>query len=81
MGWNQLQQRRPSPLLTAIPEGDYAYFVHSFHAPLQDEAVATSDYGGAFAAVVSRGNFHGVQFHPERSAVAGARLLANFLGL
>ena len=81
MGWNQVDVLRPSPLLAGLSSGDYAYFVHSYALPLGAEAVAATDYGGAFAAVVSHGNFHGVQWHPERSAATGARLLANFLSL
>ena len=81
MGWNQIEACRASPLLAGIGDGDYAYFVHSYALPIGAETVATTDYGGSFAAVVSRGNFHGVQWHPERSAGTGARLLANFLAL
>jgi len=79
MGWNQLEALRPSPLLAGIDAGEYGYFVHSYALPVG--TVATTAYGGAFAAIVSRGNFHGVQWHPERSAATGARLLANFLAL
>ncbi len=81
MGWNQLRLTAASPLLDGIADGEYLYFVHSYAAPLLDCTVAACDYGGEFSAVVSRGNFHGMQFHPERSAAAGARMLANFLGL
>ena len=81
MGWNQLTPVRPSPLLAGIHPGDYAYFVHSYALPPGPDTVATCDYGGPFTAIVSRGNFHGAQFHPERSAGTGARLLANFLAL
>jgi glutamine amidotransferase len=81
MGWNQLRRTADSPLLTGIADGEYLYFVHGYALPLLDCTVATCDYGGEFSAVVSHGNFHGVQFHPERSATAGARLLANFLEL
>lgn len=81
MGWNQLEPVRPSPLLAGIAAGDYAYFVHSYALPPGPDTVATCDYGGPFTAVVSRGNFHGTQFHPERSAQTGARLLANFIAL
>lgn len=81
MGWNQLEPVRPSPLLQGITRGAYAYFVHSYALPLGPDTVATCEYGSVFTAVVSRGNFHGVQFHPERSAATGARLLANFLTL
>jgi len=81
MGWNQLEPVNPSPLLAGIEAGEYAYFVHSYALPVGPDTVATCDYGAPFSAVVSRGNFHGTQFHPERSAAAGARLLANFLAL
>ncbi len=81
MGWNQLEGLAPHPLLSGIAAGDYAYFVHSYALPVTADTVARCDYGGAFSAVVSRGNFHGAQFHPERSAGVGARLLANFLAL
>ncbi len=57
------------------------YFVHGFAAAPDADVLATCDYGGEFAAVVQRGNFFGTQFHPERSAGAGRRLLANFLAL
>lgn len=81
MGWNALDFPRASPLFDGIDEGAYVYFVHSFALPVTGETIATSDHGGAFAAAASRGNFHAVQFHPERSAAVGARLLENFLGL
>jgi len=81
MGWNQLVPHGQSPLLSGIAAGEYAYFVHSYALPVSADTVATCDYGRPFTAVVSRGNFHGAQFHPERSAAAGARLLANFLTL
>jgi imidazole glycerol-phosphate synthase subunit HisH len=81
MGWNQLEALRPSPLLAGINAGEYAYFVHSYALPPGPDTIATCDYGGPFTAVASRGNFHGAQFHPERSAATGARLLANFVAL
>jgi imidazole glycerol-phosphate synthase subunit HisH len=81
MGWNSLEILREAPLLTGIPAGEYAYFVHSYALPVGADTLATTAYGTAFAAVVQRGNFHGAQFHPERSARAGARLLQNFLEL
>jgi glutamine amidotransferase len=81
MGWNQLESLGPEPLLAGIGAGDYAYFVHSYALPPGPDTVATCDYGGPFTAVVRRGNFYGAQFHPERSAATGSRLLANFLGL
>ncbi|HEY8538166.1 MAG TPA: imidazole glycerol phosphate synthase subunit HisH [Steroidobacteraceae bacterium] len=81
MGWNQLELHRDSPLLKDIKSGDYVYFVHSYAAPASDFALATTEYGERFAAIVQRGNVFGVQFHPERSAKVGAQLLKNFLEL
>lgn len=79
MGWNQLAQIRPDPLLEGVSSFDYVYFVHSFAVPLGAYSVASTGYGGDFTAVARRDNFCGTQFHPERSSVVGARILANFL--
>jgi glutamine amidotransferase len=81
MGWNRLEPTRGSPLLAGIAPGEYAYFVHSYALPPSEDSVALCDYGAPFTAIASRGNFHGAQCHPERSAATGARLLANFLAL
>jgi imidazole glycerol-phosphate synthase subunit HisH len=81
MGWNQLEPLHDDPLFAGIARGDYVYFVHSFAAPVGPDTLATSDYGGPFTAAVRRDNFRGVQFHPERSAGTGARLIANFIAL
>lgn len=81
MGWNQLETRREDPLLAGLGPDDYLYFVHSFAAPVTACTLAACDYGAALCAVVRQGNFRGVQFHPERSSRAGARLLKNFLEL
>jgi len=81
MGWNSLQIQRASRLLAGIDAGTFAYFVHSYAAPVGDYTLASCDYGGAFSAVVQRSNFYGAQFHPERSAAVGARLLENFIEL
>lgn len=81
MGWNELDIRRDSPLLAGVPSGSYAYFVHSYAAPVGEHTLATSDYGGAFSCVVEQGNFFGTQFHPERSSTVGAAILANFLAI
>ena len=81
MGWNTLVAQRQHPLLMGLDAGDQAYFVHSYAVPVGDYSLATTDYGGAFSAVIARDNFHGMQFHPERSAAVGAKLLQNFLEL
>jgi glutamine amidotransferase len=81
MGWNTLITLRDDPLLDGITSTDYVYFVHSYAAPVSDVTLARTDYGAQVSAAVRRGNFWGAQFHPERSAETGARLLANFLRL
>ena len=79
MGWNRLKPRGDSPLLDGIPDGAQVYFVHGYAAPVDANTIASSDHGETFAAVVQRGKVAGAQFHPERSAAFGARLLANFI--
>lgn len=79
MGWNRLRRRVQHSLLDGLGEDDWAYFVHSYAVPIGDFTLASAEYGGAFSAVIARDNFHGMQFHPERSAAVGARLLRNFL--
>ena len=78
MGWNAIGNLRPDPL-TASLDGMWFYFVHSFAAPLGGWTLSSSVHGEPFSAVVRRGNFCGAQFHPERSAGPGARLLRNFM--
>ena len=79
MGWNQLEVVQSSPLLTDIAPGEHVYFVHSYSAPVSELTLARTAYGEPFSAVVRRRNVYGAQFHPERSAHAGALLLRNFL--
>jgi glutamine amidotransferase len=79
MGWNQLVQTKPDPLLDGISGLDYVYFVHGFAVPVGEHTVASVDYGGNLTAVARLRNFCGTQFHPERSGTVGARILSNFL--
>ncbi|MBD8871665.1 imidazole glycerol phosphate synthase subunit HisH [Rhodanobacter sp. DHB23] len=81
MGWNGLAPQREHPLLRGLSDGEQAYFVHSYAVPTNEWTLASTNYGEPFSAVVARGNFHGMQFHPERSAAVGAKLLKNFLEL
>jgi glutamine amidotransferase len=81
MGWNTLAVERPSALLEGIRQGEYAYFVHSYALNLSSATIASCSYGDPFSACVQWRNFYGAQFHPERSAKVGARLLQNFLRL
>src|SRR5947207_790441 len=81
MGWNELLPRAAHPILAGLPAGAHAYFVHSYHFRPTDPAdcLAETDYGGPLAAAVGRDNLFGTQFHPEKSQMAGLRLIANFL--
>ncbi len=79
MGWNVLRPLRASPLLEGLDGSASAYFVHSYAAPITPATVAATDHGGLFTAVVHDGLRCGAQFHPERSAGTGARILHNFL--
>ncbi|MCG8425624.1 MAG: imidazole glycerol phosphate synthase subunit HisH [Proteobacteria bacterium] len=80
MGWNAISPRSGDEVLFAgIAEHSHFYFVHSYAAPMGDWVCATVDHGNALPAAVRRGNFYGCQFHPERSALAGAEVLKNFL--
>ncbi|MDH3419816.1 MAG: imidazole glycerol phosphate synthase subunit HisH [Gammaproteobacteria bacterium] len=81
MGWNELQLRAPSALLNGVADGAYAYFIHSYALPVDSYTCAVTEYGIPFSSVVQRDNFFGTQFHPERSAKVGERILANFLTL
>jgi len=81
MGWNRLDVAHPHVLFEGIHAGSYAYFVHSYAAPLTERTTARCAHGRVFSAAVSRGCFHGVQFHPERSGPVGARLFENFLAM
>lgn len=78
MGWNQLDWVADDPLAKGLDGSEWFYFVHGFAAPTE-HAVATSQHGQPIAAVVRHRNFAACQFHPEKSAGAGARLLRNFL--
>lgn len=79
MGWNTLENLADDPLLHGIKTGDYAYFVHSFAAPISERTLASTTYGQKFSAIIKQDNIYGCQFHPERSAQTGAKILANFL--
>ena len=82
MGWNTLDLVRPQrqhPLLARIDDGEAVYFVHGYALPVQAATLAAATHGRSFSAIVAWDNFAGMQFHPERSAAVGARLLASFL--
>jgi len=81
MGWNELLDLAPHPLLAGIAAHDHAYFVHSFQLVTASPAtlLARTEYGGPLTAMVGRDNMAGTQFHPEKSQATGLRLIGNFL--
>ncbi len=81
MGWNHAQIERDDPLLAGLQEEPWFYFVHSYYAPVGPATLASCQHGVPFSAMVQQDNFRGAQFHPERSAEHGARILKNFLEL
>ncbi len=72
--------RTPACCAASTP-GAFVYYTHSWRAPVSADTAATTSYGGAFTAAVERGNVMGVQFHPEKSAAVGLRVLENFINL
>jgi glutamine amidotransferase len=82
MGWNQIKQTKDCPILEGVDGKDF-YFVHSYHAVLDDESnlSAVVDYGIDLTASVSKDNVFATQFHPEKSGVPGLKILKNFVSL
>ncbi|MDA0378741.1 MAG: imidazole glycerol phosphate synthase subunit HisH, partial [Bacteroidetes bacterium] len=80
IGWNTVHHNG-SPLFAGIAQDAHFYFVHSFYAEPAKDEIATTEYIVPFASALRRDNFHAVQFHPEKSADVGSRLLQNFLSL
>lgn len=81
MGWNRLIWVKESPLAQGLTEQDYVYFVHSYALLTTENALARCQYSQDFTAIVQHNNIYGMQFHPEKSAATGLRLLNNFLQL
>jgi imidazole glycerol-phosphate synthase subunit HisH len=80
MGWNQISPGL-HPLFAGIAPGSHVYFVHGYRAAPGDFTLAQCRYGEDFSTAIGKDNFMGVQFHPEKSAALGARILANFLAM
>lgn len=80
IGWNQIENLK-SPLFEGIKEKEFMYLVHSYYVPINNDAIATTEYGIKYASALQKNNFYGVQFHPEKSSKAGERILENFLEL
>lgn len=80
MGWNNLQNiSKEHFLFNGIIESEFVYFVHGFYAEINSYTLATNDYIDDFAAMVSKDNFYGIQFHPEKSGIVGMKILHNFI--
>lgn len=80
MGWNEIRELK-TPLFSEVEENERVYFVHSYYVPVGDYTIATCDYQREFSAAIQKDNFWGCQFHPEKSAGIGMRILENFLRL
>ena len=78
MGWNKMRYAEGCPLFAGIAQDSHFYFVHSYAVLPNENTIATSHYGVDFSAAITKDNFYGVQFHPERSGENGALLLKNF---
>jgi imidazole glycerol-phosphate synthase subunit HisH len=81
VGWNTVELTRPACITHGIPTGTSFYFTHSYAAPVTDACVAETTHSAPFAAIVERGRVFGAQFHPEKSADAGLRVLRNFVDI
>lgn len=81
IGWNTTNAIRSHPVLRGVREGARFYFIHSYYCPLDDNAILSAEYGELFAAAAAKDNIVAVQFHPEKSASAGAQLLQNFAAI
>lgn len=83
MGWNQIAYDGSYPLLAGVPDGAYAYFVHSYYCRPQASriAIGLTDYGIRFASVIARDHVYGLQFHPEKSQQVGLKILENYVNL
>lgn len=80
IGWNTISDVK-TPLFNTVPENSYCYFVHGYYAAKGEHTIATTDYVQPYSSALHRDNFYGVQFHPEKSAVVGEKILTNFLKL
>jgi len=80
IGWNQIENLK-GQLFDGISDKAYMYLVHSYYVPLHENTIATTNYGLDYTTAIQKDNFYGVQFHPEKSSAAGARILMNFLEL
>ena len=80
IGWNAIYDLK-TDLFKYVTENSYCYFVHGYYASKGEHTIATTDYVQPYSSALHKNNFYGVQFHPEKSAIAGERIISNFLNL
>jgi len=81
MTWNKIHFTDDNNFLfKELNSDDFAYFVHSYYAPISKFTLAKTNYGIEFSSIIKHKNFYGMQFHPERSGTVGEQLLKNFIG-
>lgn len=78
IGWNNIYDLK-TDLFAGVPENSFVYAVHSYYAALGSQAIAGCDYIQPYSAALHRDNFYGVQFHPEKSAAIGEKIIRNFV--
>lgn len=79
VGWNQITNHANNPLYEGVKEGDYVYYVHSYHVPVCSWTIAQTEYVNTYSASLHKDNFWATQFHPEKSGSVGEMIIANFL--
>ena len=80
IGWNAIYDLK-TDLFKYVTENSYCYFVHGYYAASGEHTIATTDYVQPYSSGLRKNNFYGVQFHPEKSAITGERIISNFLNL
>jgi glutamine amidotransferase len=80
IGWNSIYDLK-TDLFKNVTEDSYCYFVHGYYAAKGEHTIGTTNYVQPYSSALRKNNFYGVQFHPEKSATAGERILSNFLKL
>jgi imidazole glycerol-phosphate synthase subunit HisH len=80
IGWNNILQP-VSALYAGVDDNAFMYFVHSYYAETGDHTISATEYMTRFSSALQKDNFYAVQFHPEKSGLAGQRILENFIQL
>jgi glutamine amidotransferase len=80
IGWNTISNLK-TDLFKGVTDESYAYFVHGYYAAIGSHTIGTTNYVQPYSCALHKGNFYGVQFHPEKSAKVGEQIIQNFLSL